>query len=97
MLHYRLFVEVNDPRSGVEKKATEQLHLWLRGKRLDADALTLGTEVALSEHATGSLAESARPDGARSLRSVITENNATTGRWRTQLTVDVPGTTRSKP
>lgn len=96
MLHYRLLVEVNDLRREVEKKATEQLHSWLRGKRLNADALKVGAEVALAPYATGALAISERPDGSRSLRAVIRENNFH-GQWSTQLTVDVPGNIRVKP
>ncbi|WP_275291323.1 hypothetical protein [Amycolatopsis sp. La24] len=96
MLRYRLFVEVNDARRDVEKKASEQLHSWLREKNLDADALREGTEVALADHATGSLDHSVRADGSRSLRSVIKEHNSG-GHWRTQLTIDVPGHARSKP
>lgn len=96
MLHYRLFVEVNDDRKEVEKLALEQLHSWLRRKGLDADALGFGEEVALAEHANGALEKSERADGSRSFRATITEAGSV-GTWRTQLTVDVPGNQRAKP
>lgn len=97
MLHYRLFVEVHDPRREIERKTREQLHAWLRRKGLDADALELGAEVRLAPHATGTLAESDRADGARSLRARIVEDNGEDGEWATQLTVDIPGSERSTP
>jgi hypothetical protein len=96
MLQYRLVVEVNAERRDVEKIALEQLHSWLRKKRLDADALEVGSESPLGPGATGSLAVSERLDGARSLRALINEQN-TAGQWVTQLTVDVPGNQRTKP
>jgi hypothetical protein len=96
MLQYRLFVEIDDDRRAVEKKATEQLHSWLREKQLNADALEPGPEVVLGANAVGSIAASDRQDGSRSLRAVIVEDNQK-GRWTTQLTVDVPGTDKRKP
>lgn len=96
MLHYRLFVEVDDPHEGVEKRAREQLYSWVRSQRLDADELTLGREVELGPRAIGSLAESIRGNGDRSLRAVITQTN-TKGEWTTQLTVHTPANMRAKP
>ncbi|OLF09677.1 hypothetical protein BLA60_17955 [Actinophytocola xinjiangensis] len=96
MLHYRLFVEVNDPPGEVEKRASEQLHSWVRSNRLDADALTVGREVSLGPAATGSLAEVAYGSGDRFLRAVIREGR-NTGTWTTRLTVHTPVNGRTKP
>ncbi|WP_156755435.1 hypothetical protein [Actinokineospora pegani] len=96
MLQYRLFAEVSDDRGMVEKKAEEQLHSWLRRKRLAADALRLGRTVDLGARATGSLAVSQRPDGSRSWRAIIAEDN-NKGRWTTRLTIDIPGNDKRKP
>lgn len=96
MLHYRLFVEVNDLPGEVEKRASEQLHSWVRSNRLDADALAMGREVSLGTAAAGSLAEVVYGSGDRYLRAVIRQGTST-GTWTTQLTVHTPASSRTKP
>ena len=96
MLGYRMIVEVPTGRDDVEVVALSQLRSWLQSKRLDADALTWGERVPLSEGATGFLQELNGGDDSRSVRARVVESGAG-GRWASTLTVHVPGDRRRDP
>lgn len=96
MLGYRTIFDVPRRRDDVETVALSQLRSWLLSKRLDADALTWGARVRLSDGATGFLQELDGGDDSRSVRARVVESGKG-GRWISTLTVHVPGDRRRDP
>lgn len=97
MLGYRLFLEVTDDRDGVERVVREQVHSWLRGKRLDADSLAESRLVPLGPGTEGLVLTREERDGSRRVRIRTIERRSARETWDTQVTLEVPGRALERP
>jgi hypothetical protein len=96
MLGYRsLFTVARDSLHGadVESLIASQIHAWLRGKKLDADAVQPGSVVAVGQGAEASLSYEQTPSGSRSSRFFLTEASG----WTSQVVVHDPHDGRHDP